>query len=98
MARKSKNSFTVAGKVWATGGEVAEHYAVKPNVFHMRINRLGWSVEEALGIKEREPKSRAPIEFKGKNIILANISQKNLGWYIRPLRNADGMAGHWMNV
>ena len=66
MARKSKNSFSVAGKVWATGREVAEHYGVKPNVFHMRINRLGWSVEEALGIKEREPKSRVPIEFKGK--------------------------------
>lgn len=66
VARKQKNKVIVDGKVWKTQREVAEHYGVKPNVFNMRINRLGWSPEEALEITERESSARSAIKYKGK--------------------------------
>ena len=76
MVRKQKNKVIVDGKVWKTQREVAEHYGVKPNVFNMRINRLGWSPEEALEITERESSARSAIKYKGKNLNRVEVCRR----------------------
>ena len=47
------NEIFVDGKVFYSQAQAAEFYGIDPSVFNLRLSRLGWSPEEAAGLKKR---------------------------------------------
>lgn len=47
--------------------EASRLYKIGAGTISARLNKLGWSEEEALGLKSRNPQDRKAITFRGKN-------------------------------
>lgn len=50
-----KNQFPLKfkGRIFKSGTEIAGHYKIKRETFFYRLNKAGWSLEEAVGLKPR---------------------------------------------
>ena len=49
----TSKQIAVAGRVFPSYAQAADHFGIDPSVFALRVNRLGWSPEEAAGLLER---------------------------------------------
>lgn len=59
---------TIQGKRYASHAQAAEHYGVDVSVFNLRVSRLKWTPEQAVGIEERN--------WKGKEVkVVVNGAQ-----------------------
>lgn len=57
---------TVAGRRFSSYLQAAEHFGIDASVFVLRLTRLGWSPEEAAGLKERSWEGKKkPVEVSG---------------------------------
>ena len=51
----SGNQFSIEfkGRIFNSQAEIAKHYKIDPSTFAYRLNKAGWSLEEAVGLKQR---------------------------------------------
>lgn len=76
----NRNHVKVKGVEFASLKEASEAYSLPPATVQARINKLGWSIEEALGISERKPSKTAP-----KKIILEGVQYTSIAEAARKL-------------
>jgi hypothetical protein len=52
-----KNQFPLEfkGRIFKSETEIAKHYKIKCATFAYRLNKAGWNLEEAVGLKQRSP-------------------------------------------
>ncbi len=74
---------TVDGNVFPSFAQAAQHYGVDTSVFSLRITRLKWSPEEAVGLIARNWSGKSKvIEIDGVNF--SSIRQAALQFHIKP--------------
>lgn len=51
----SENQFPIEfkGRIFNSQAEIAKHYKIERSTFGYRLNKAGWSLEEAVGLKQR---------------------------------------------
>ena len=69
---------TFNGVEYKSERELCQKYKVCNNVFRQRYHRMGWSLEESLGVKERK-KSRHEISVLGKTFRSRTAAAKYYG-------------------
>ena len=57
------NKINFKGKIYISHSELSKSFDIDPQVFHQRISKYGWSIEEALEIKKRIKKGSRSIKF-----------------------------------
>ncbi|MDA7785485.1 GIY-YIG nuclease family protein [Pseudomonadales bacterium] len=56
----------IEGIEYPSYAAAADHYGVQPGTFNLRVSRLGWSPEEAAGLRPRRAYGRHQIKINGK--------------------------------
>ena len=56
----------IEGIEYPSYAAAADHYGVEPGTFNLRVSRLGWSPEEAAGLRPRRAYGRHTIKINGK--------------------------------
>ena len=62
----TSKAIAIDGKIFPSRQAAAIFHQIDPSVFNLRLSRLGWSAEEAAGIKKR-PFNRIKFEIDGQN-------------------------------
>lgn len=90
----TSKQITVDGRTFPSFAQAAEHYGIDVSVFSLRITRLKWTPEEAVGLKERNWSGKSKsikvddIEFEsirqaaihfGKKVALV-YARVEMGW------------------
>jgi hypothetical protein len=75
----TSKSVEIDGEVFPSRQAAANFYGIDPAVFNIRMGRLGWSPEEAVGITKRDKYQNHEFEIEGKKFTSLKQAAEHFG-------------------
>jgi len=90
--RSNAQPMIIGGIEFRSKMALVSYFGIDKRTFDLRVNRLGWSIEEAVGLKQRIGRS---IILEGKNLVHEKQPVNFTTWTKKRLIAVYAADGHW---